>query len=422
MTLTLTIRNVGGLDDGHPTRFTFGEQGGTIGRSPTCDWTLPDPDKLISSKHAEISCKDGDYVLNDLSTNGTFLNGAEERMTGPRTIENGDVFRIGKFEVAASIDAGVTATPFSQQQTQAPTAAPVATAEAPAPAPAEAKREPELVGAGASAAEEAPPPAPAPAPARAPAAERPRPAVPLDAEGGDEDLVDYSDEGWDAIAEGNEVDWARGGFSKDALAPLPTVGGAADADQLAHTFLEAAGLAPDSVKSSSPEIIARAGRLMKRLVAGLVVMVEARARAKSQMGAEATSLQFEGNNPIKFTRTPEQALIRLLSPAERGFMDSERAVEDAFYDLQLHQVATLKAMQGALRSSLQRFSPGAIRRRAEVKGFMSRIFPAARDAGLWQAYEKEFGSVAQESDEVFLEVFAKYFRKAYEEQARKQAE
>ena len=247
--------------------------------------------------------------------------------------------------------------------------------------------------------------------------------MPLEADSGEEDLVDYSDEGWDAIAEGNEVDWARGGFSKDPLAPLPTVEAAgADADQLAAAFLEAAGLEPNSIKSSSPEIIARAGRLMKRLVAGLVVMVEARARAKSQMGAEATSLQFEGNNPIKFTRTPEQALVRLLSPAERGFMDSERAVEDAFYDLQLHQVATLKAMQGALRSSLQRFSPGAIRRRAEVKGFMSRIFPAARDAGLWQAYEKEFGSVAQESDEVFLEVFAKYFRKAYEEQARKQAE
>lgn len=420
MTLTLTIRNAGGIEDGRPTQLTLDERAGTIGRSSACDWSLPDPDKQISSKHAEISYSGGDYVLNDVSTNGTFLNGASERMGSPRRIENGDVFRIGKFEIAASIDAAVTATPFQQAKTETP--ALVAEKPAAAPAPAEVGREPELVGAGASLANDAPPPAaPAPTPPRAP--DRPRPAA-AEAEAGEEDLVEYSEEGWNAIAEGNEVDWKRGGFSKEELKPLPTVGGAAgaNADQLVASFLEAAGLEANAVKSESPEIIARAGRLMKRLVAGLVVMVEARARAKSQMGAEATSLQFEGNNPIKFTRTPEQALVRLLSPAERGFMDSERAIEDAFYDLQLHQVATLKAMQGALRSSLQRFSPGAIRRRAEVKGFMSRLFPAARDAGLWQAYEKEFGSVAQESDEVFLEVFAKYFRKAYEEQARKQAE
>jgi type VI secretion system FHA domain protein len=92
--------------------------------------------------------------------------------------------------------------------------------------------------------------------------------------------------------------------------------------------------------------------LLRRLVAGLVVMLEARARAKSQMGAESTSLQFDGNNPIKFARTPEQALAQLLNPQQRGFMDAERAIEDAFYDLQSHQMATLKAMQGALKATL----------------------------------------------------------------------
>ena len=44
------------------------------------------------------------------------------------------------------------------------------------------------------------------------------------------------------------------------------------------------------------------------LVAGLLVMVEARARAKAQMGAEMTGLQLDGNNPIKFARSPDQAL------------------------------------------------------------------------------------------------------------------
>ena len=86
------------------------------------------------------------------------------------------------------------------------------------------------------------------------------------------------------------------------------------------------------------------------------------------MGAETTRLELEGNNPIKFARSPEQALAQLLSSAERGFMNSDRAVEDAFYDLQSHQMATLKAMQGALRATLDRFSPESIRNRAETPG------------------------------------------------------
>jgi predicted component of type VI protein secretion system len=82
-------------------------------------------------------------------------------------------------------------------------------------------------------------------------------------------------------------------------------------------------------------------------------------------------------------------------------------------------MATLKAMQGALRATLERFSPGVIRKRAEEKGLLERIIPAARNAALWQAYEKEFSGVAQGSDEAFMDVFAKEFRKAYEDQSRK---
>ncbi len=155
--------------------------------------------------------------------------------------------------------------------------------------------------------------------------------------------------------------------------------------------------------------------LLRKLVAGMVVMLEARARAKSQMGAQGTALQFDGNNPMKFARTPEQALQQLLNAPERGFMSSDRAVEDAFVDLQSHQIATLKAMQGALKATLDRFSPSAIRDRAESKGILAKIFQDSRDAALWKAYEKEFGGVVQGSDEAFMDVFSREFRKAYDE-------
>jgi type VI secretion system protein len=284
---------------------------------------------------------------------------------------------------------------------------------------------------------------PAPAPAK-PASDWSSPAAPAQPAG--------ADEIWGKFVDNNVVDWARGGLgvsppppsfgvppptqTKFASAPSPQTSPseapafapapspapqpsppaqAAPSGTGLASFAAAAGVEAEKLKQGEAETLSQAGALLRRMVAGLVVMLEARMRAKSQMGAQSTNLEFDGNNPLKFARTPEAALTQLLNPQERGFMATERAVDDAFKDLQAHQMATLKAMQGALRATLDRFSPSAIRARAEKRGIMSRIMPGARDAALWAAYEKEFGGVALGSDEAFMDMFAKEFRRAYEE-------
>ena len=68
-------------------------------------------------------------------------------------------------------------------------------------------------------------------------------------------------------------------------------------------------------------------------------------------------------------------------------------------------------------ATLDRFSPEAIRKRAEMRGVLSRILPAARNATLWEAYEREFEGVVKGSDEAFMDVFAKAFKEAYEQAA-----
>jgi len=260
---------------------------------------------------------------------------------------------------------------------------------------------------------------------------------------------------WGQFAASNVVDWARGGFGS-AAAPPPAAPSVPAASAASANFTPppvaaapappqasakpaaapppaaaqgptggidilaaATGIERDKFKQGEAETLGMAGTLLRRLVAGMVVLMEARARAKSQMGAQGTSLEFDGNNPLKFARSPEQALAQLLNPPERGFMPSERAIEDAFKDLQAHQMATLMAMQGALRATLERFSPAAIRARAEHKGMLAKILPQAREAELWKAYEKEFSGVAHGSDEAFMDMFAKEFRKAYEEMAHR---
>jgi type VI secretion system FHA domain protein len=491
--LTLTIRNVDALDNGMPTRLELDRRGAIIGRSPTTDWSLPDPRSYISSRHCEIRYENGTFRLYDLSTNGTYLNGSSERPSGAQNIVNGDVIHVGHYEIVASLpnatpEAGPVEAPGSSwggwNGAPAPAAPSASWGTSPSPAAPSSGGwgAPPPPPAAAAAGGWGAPPSSTPAPAAdsgsighshawdpppvAPAA-TPTPAggsSPWDAPAAvapaasswssavaDRPEPPSASDVWGQLTQGNVVDWARGGFGSPApavaalqavtpvtpspittqppqqstMAPLasapaqpksPARPAAGGADMAA--FLAAAGLDRAAIKADDRAMLAAAGGLLRRFVSGLVVMMEARARAKAQMGAQGTIFSREGNNPVKFARSPTDALAQMLSDPLSGFMPGERAVEDSFRDLQAHQMATLKAMQGALRATLDRFSPDAIRKRAETRGILGRILPGARDAALWQAYQKEFGGVAQGSDEAFMDVFAKEFRKAYEDAAR----
>ncbi|MDP3908221.1 type VI secretion system-associated FHA domain protein TagH [Novosphingobium sp.] len=517
MTLVLSLKNVPALSNGGPLRLELERRGAAIGRSPTVDWTLPDPSNFISSRHCEVRFEGDSYLLRDTSTNGTLINGAA--MSGPHRLASGDVIVIGQYEVEVAVPGQVAAAPGTAgpewqgwDTIGAPTGdsaagkdwgkpkpvsalagggpvggnwapppmaqTPVAASPvAPAPAAPPIGESPPVAGGnwGAPSAA-APPPPPATPP---PAADLPWGAPTPGADWAAPKASDWSSQAatppptpagkdiWGQMAEVNAVDWSRSNFGAveppsataplglagtsgaEALGNLPPVDnsfglappapaepaapaggfGAPPAAapvappapaQMADLNAQLAamlGLSPADLRQESQATLAAMATMLRSLLSGMVVMVEARARAKAQLGAQATILQFEGNNPLKFARTPEQSMAQMLNPAERGFMPAERAIEDAFVDLQSHQMATLKAMQGALRATLDRFSPKAISQRVQSKGLLSQILPGAQDAALWRAYVKEFSGVSEGSDEAFMEVFAREFRKAYEEES-----
>jgi type VI secretion system FHA domain protein len=191
-------------------------------------------------------------------------------------------------------------------------------------------------------------------------------------------------------------------------------------DAVFAALLTELGVPASQLKLSPEETAAKTGRMLRHLVAGLMILLEARARAKEEMGAAGTALSFDGNNPLKFARNVDQALLMMLNPHLRGYMEAEGAIEESYRDLQAHQIATLKAMQGALRETLGRFSPTAIKARTKEQGLLAKVLPGQREAALWKAYEAQFSGVAEGSAEAFLEVFSREFRKAYEESSRPQ--
>jgi type VI secretion system FHA domain protein len=94
-----------GLTD-HVGTCEFTETGGTIGRSSRNDWTLPDPAKVVSGRHAEVRFADGAFSIVDLSTNGVFLDGSLEPLGNGNAapLRNGTRLRIGEFEILAELE------------------------------------------------------------------------------------------------------------------------------------------------------------------------------------------------------------------------------------------------------------------------------------------------------------------------------
>ena len=84
----------------------FDEEGGTIGRAPSCDWSLPDPEKYISGNHASVLWQDGEFYLIDTSSNGTYVNNMPEPIPSgkPLHLTHEDQFGIGNYKIEVSLD------------------------------------------------------------------------------------------------------------------------------------------------------------------------------------------------------------------------------------------------------------------------------------------------------------------------------
>lgn len=75
-----------------------------VGRSPTADWTLPDPERIVSKSHCRIDKDFSGFVLTDTSTNGVHINEEPVGYGLPRLLRDGDVLRLGDAVVLVRVD------------------------------------------------------------------------------------------------------------------------------------------------------------------------------------------------------------------------------------------------------------------------------------------------------------------------------
>ena len=365
---------------------TFKQAGGIIGRAEDCDWVIPDRKRVLSSRHAEVSYRDGAFFLTDTSSNGIQLKdtGASLDKGRAQRIEHGSVYCLGDFEIRARLiqdpasfegdigrpqpagsiipdDAFLDLDPLTAMDQQERVYAEVDDLTAVlAPSRAQAQQRdyaqideenlqiPELVM-----------PAPAAQPKAAPEPERLPP--------------DF---------------WTR--------------------------FGEALGVSLDDLDEQARQALAlKAASLLKQSVGGLQQALRTRGELKNELRLSLTTMQSAGNNPLKHSIDSGEALSLLLRGGKAGQLPAEQAVGRAYRDLQAHQVAMLAASRAAIKGMFEQLSPEqlALRFERDNKPLITT------SGGRWRAYRR-LHQAMQRDDDWSERQFTRDFAQAYEEQVR----
>jgi type VI secretion system protein ImpI len=459
MTLRLAIENLDRLPDGGPLRVEVKARGLDIGRDSHLDWTLPDSSRYVSSKHCEIRYRDNEYWLTDVSTNGTFVNGAQFRLDAPYRLRDGDRLSIGPYIIAVAIEggraepvevagfAGAAAAPASDVWGGVGEAAPPEGREAyrlrkgpatpgdfldfatdagmgaasaqpsvwsqpdapAAPAvwsPAEAAAPPSVDEAWLTATPAPKPVPPPPDPRELPLVERPRPIRPAEAVAAPPPPP--------VAAEPPPPVFAPVAPPLPEPPP-PRPGPVASDASLLDRIAAAAGIPRTAIAGRDPnEVADEIGQALRLTVDSLVQMAASRRQTKSAIrSTQHTMYRPTENNPIKFAADREHAMETMFGPPSRIHLRAPAAVAQVFAEAKAHNVLTYGAMQSALEALFAELAPDKIEASLEPERGLGAMM-ASRKARLWDAYAERWRVLTKRSDGRLNDAFMALFAESYD--------
>lgn len=103
--LVLTVATYNGLPPSESMQFRLNDGVCVLGRRAGCDLELPDAECIVSGEHARVEMQGETAVITDLSTNGTYLNNAQQPIGQNEAVPltDGDRLQIGPYEVTVSL-------------------------------------------------------------------------------------------------------------------------------------------------------------------------------------------------------------------------------------------------------------------------------------------------------------------------------
>jgi type VI secretion system FHA domain protein len=376
-----------------PTAYkVFDERGGSIGRLDSNDWTLPDAEKFVSSRHACVRFAHDAFYLEDMSTNGTFVNVLDHPIPKeePTRLHDGDRIRIGNYDILVQLidNRGPTSPthtgPHAPHATQTVVLADATVSASPTAHLATTTHPTAVTGQFAAGAAPAPFQNPGPAPS----------AVTHGANGA---AAHYSPQP------------AHTQSAAPSYPSAPMHGGPQD-------MLVALGLDPSRV---SPNIYQQLGHILRTVVHGLINVLQSRMEVKSNFRMPVTSIRPVENNPLKFSLNTEDALHNLFVKRNPGYLAPIEAFEEGFQDIAFHQMAMLAGVRAAFHAMLAKFHPDHLEVVYERKLRRTTFFQLGNRFRYWGMYRAQFEDIEKNMEAHFQLLFGEEFARAYSEQLQK---
>lgn len=197
--------------------------------------------------------------------------------------------------------------------------------------------------------------------------------------------------------------------------PEPATTSATDFhNELIQNFLKGAKLENSKFAVAiNPQTFYIIGTILRASIQGTRDVLEGRARIKNEMHLDVTLIRPKENNPIKFSVSTDEALTKLLTPADKAYLSPEKAINEAFDDIRTHQYSVIAGMKSALFAILKRFDPKILEERLQKQSPISANIPIHKQAKLWRLFEELYETLEQETKDNFYHLFGQAFADTY---------
>jgi type VI secretion system protein ImpI len=404
----------------------------TLGRSDTCDWYLPDPEKVVSGTHARITKRSDGFYIEDLSTNGLYVNRAVDALGANREhkVEHDDLFTFGDYEISAKLPVQQVNTHYQapQHEQELPVTPKInhQAASSTVSSMLHSGVDSDLAGFDS---------------AMLLKQSRQQSAGLSDMNA---DLQDHFQppasipEEWDKAIFGQPepIETALpvtqqpkpSAVQQPAVSTeSPTISNASPvanvhvnnqvtpSSSLTKAFFQGMGVnEQDYAGVLSEELMFELGQNMQLMLTGLMDSLRQRSKLKTEFRINQTTFQQRENNPLKFSATIDDVFQNLFLRKSASFLSSQQAITEAFNDGRKHDTALTAGTLGAIRGLLNQLDPDAIETKSQGQSITSLLVPGQKQVRQWKVYRSLHSDLKSEFMQDSAAALSDDFVKAYD--------
>jgi type VI secretion system protein len=390
----------------------FSVEGGTIGRSADNDWVLPDPSRYVSAHHARVQFREGHFYLQDVSTNGVYVNDDMEplakRGSSGYRLAHGDLLRMGQYHIVAALEPGAVADDVPEAGAVPTSIHALRTlgraSDSDIGAPLNVQ---ELL---------------------VPVIDM-DPVLPVGAYGQsvDSDRVRALGDAPPALStEPEDALGERMARLAEAVGREPRSGGGVMALEDVHTGLDAfcrgAGIAPESLPADAQaRLLHLAGRLLREALVGFKDLERSRGETRNRYRIETPPREPDDPRPELADSNVEDLVVALFVQHESRRLDSVQWLRETLAQAKLHEHATAQATRAAFIEFLDRLDPAELEARFERAARRGKARSADK-AQYWELFTNFYRNLIEMPADHLPHTFVEAFAAAYREALRKQQE